>query len=197
MPGPDTDLDLTTFDVDAVYHFNPSSRFVPYVLAGVGYASADLDRPLVGTVSGVGPVRIDDDNGFTLNAAGIDLWAVDQLGHGLSPGTRGDFGTLADSSALAEALTATVEHERPGLPLIAAVGAPYLSGSVIVTCVPPPGEPVSANVCRSGYISSSRRHVAPRPIPMRWPDNGSDGGPAPSSETVSVSASRSMSNSRA
>ena len=58
--------------------------------------------------------------GFTLNAAGIDLWAVDQLGHGLSPGTRGDFGTLADSSALAEALTATVEHERPGLPLIAA-----------------------------------------------------------------------------
>ncbi len=45
---------------------------------------------------------------------------MDQLGHGLSPGTRGDFGTLADSSALAEALTATVEHERPGLPLIAA-----------------------------------------------------------------------------
>ena len=24
--------------------------------------------------------------GFTLNAAGIDLWAVDQFGHGLSPG---------------------------------------------------------------------------------------------------------------
>ena len=45
---------------------------------------------------------------------------MDQLGHGLSPGTRGDFGTLADSSALAETLTATVEHERPGLPLIAA-----------------------------------------------------------------------------
>ncbi len=58
--------------------------------------------------------------GFALNAAGIDLWAVDQLGHGLTPGTRGDFGTLADSSALAEALTVTVERERPGLPLIAA-----------------------------------------------------------------------------
>jgi alpha-beta hydrolase superfamily lysophospholipase len=58
--------------------------------------------------------------GFALNAAGIDLWAVDQLGHGLSPGPRGDFGTLGDSSALAEALTATVEQERPGLPLIAA-----------------------------------------------------------------------------
>jgi OOP family OmpA-OmpF porin len=68
LPGRDTDLDLTTFDVDAVYHFNPSGRFVPYVLAGVGYASADLDRPITGTLSGVGPVRIDDDNGFTVNA---------------------------------------------------------------------------------------------------------------------------------
>jgi OOP family OmpA-OmpF porin len=68
LPGRDTDLDLTTLDVDAVYHFNPSGRFVPYVLAGVGYASADLDRPILGTVSGVGPVRIDDDNGFTANA---------------------------------------------------------------------------------------------------------------------------------
>ncbi|MBJ7462068.1 MAG: alpha/beta fold hydrolase [Mycolicibacterium sp.] len=58
--------------------------------------------------------------GFTLNAAGIDLWAVDQLGHGLSPGRRGDVGTLADSSALAEALTVIVEQQRPGLPLIAA-----------------------------------------------------------------------------
>lgn len=68
LPGRDIDLDLTTFDVDAVYHFNPSGAFVPYVLAGVGYASADLDRPLTGTVAGVGPVRIDDDSGFTLNA---------------------------------------------------------------------------------------------------------------------------------
>jgi len=68
LPGRDIDLDLTTFDVDAVYHFNPGSRFVPYVLAGIGYASADLDRPIVGTVSGVGPSRINDDSGFTLNA---------------------------------------------------------------------------------------------------------------------------------
>jgi outer membrane beta-barrel protein len=63
LPTRDIDLDLTTFDVDAVYHFNPSSRFVPYVLAGIGYASADLDRPI-----GVGAARISDDNGFTLNA---------------------------------------------------------------------------------------------------------------------------------
>ena len=36
--------------------------------------------------------------GFALNAAGIDLWAVDQFGHGLSPGERGDFGSIEDSS---------------------------------------------------------------------------------------------------
>jgi alpha-beta hydrolase superfamily lysophospholipase len=57
--------------------------------------------------------------GFALNAAGIDLWAVDQYGHGLSPGERGDFGSLADSSALADRLTELAERERPGLPLVA------------------------------------------------------------------------------
>lgn len=57
--------------------------------------------------------------GFTLNAAGIDLWVVDQFGHGLTPGTRGDFGKIEDSSALAEALTVLAEKQNPGLPLIA------------------------------------------------------------------------------
>lgn len=57
--------------------------------------------------------------GFALNAAGIDLWAVDQFGHGLSPGTRGDFGSIEDSSALADALIDVVEQERSGIPLVA------------------------------------------------------------------------------
>ena len=57
--------------------------------------------------------------GFALNVAGIDLWAVDQFGHGLSPGTRGDFGSIEDSSALADSLTELAGRERPGLPLIA------------------------------------------------------------------------------
>jgi alpha-beta hydrolase superfamily lysophospholipase len=56
--------------------------------------------------------------GFALNAAGIDLWAVDQLGHGLSPGQRGDFGTIADSAKLAESLTQVAEQARPGIPLV-------------------------------------------------------------------------------
>ncbi|MET0496725.1 MAG: porin family protein [Steroidobacteraceae bacterium] len=68
LQGRDIDLDLTTLDVDAVRQFNTGSRLVPYVLAGVGYASADLDQPIVGTVNGIQPVRINDDNGFTVNA---------------------------------------------------------------------------------------------------------------------------------
>ena len=56
--------------------------------------------------------------GFALNAAGIDLWAVDQLGHGLTPGDRGDFGTLEASGALAEKLTELALDETPGIPLV-------------------------------------------------------------------------------
>lgn len=57
--------------------------------------------------------------GSALTAAGIDLWAVDQFGHGQSPGVRGDFGTIEDSGALAERLTVLAEQARPGVPLIA------------------------------------------------------------------------------
>jgi opacity protein-like surface antigen len=74
LPGRNIDFDLTTFDVDALYQFDSSSSFVPYVIAGVGYVGADLDRPITGTVGGVGTVRIDDDNGFTLNAGAGAKW---------------------------------------------------------------------------------------------------------------------------
>jgi len=67
LAGGDVDLDLTTIDLDAVWHFNRGNRVVTYVLAGVGYAQANLDDPILGTVNGQA-VRIDDDNGFTLNA---------------------------------------------------------------------------------------------------------------------------------
>ena len=79
LAGGDVDLDLTTFDVDAVWHFNPSARLVPYVLAGVGYATAKLDRPIVGTVNGQN-VSIGDDSGFTLNAGvGAKYFVTDQF----------------------------------------------------------------------------------------------------------------------
>jgi outer membrane beta-barrel protein len=79
LAGGDIDLDLTTLDLDAVWNFNNGSRFYPYVLAGVGYATADLDRRILGTV-GAQPVSIADDNGFTLNAGvGAKYLATDHL----------------------------------------------------------------------------------------------------------------------
>jgi outer membrane beta-barrel protein len=75
----DVDLDLSTLDVDAVWHFNSGSRFVPYAVAGIGYASADLDAPIRGAVNGT-LVSIEDDSGFTLNAGlGAKYFATDRF----------------------------------------------------------------------------------------------------------------------
>jgi alpha-beta hydrolase superfamily lysophospholipase len=57
--------------------------------------------------------------GFALNAAGIDLWAVDQFGHGLTPGERGDFTTLEASIGLADGLSELVRADRADIPLVA------------------------------------------------------------------------------
>lgn len=57
--------------------------------------------------------------GFALNAAGIDLWAVDQFGHGLTPGDRGDFRTLEASTALGERLAELTAADNPDVPLVA------------------------------------------------------------------------------
>lgn len=76
LAGRDVDFDLTTFDVDGIYHVGSSEKFVPYVLAGIGYVNGDLDRPIVGVAPGVGAVRIDDDNAFTFNAGVGAKWFV-------------------------------------------------------------------------------------------------------------------------
>jgi outer membrane beta-barrel protein len=79
LAGGDIDLDLTTFDVDAVWNYRNGTRFTPYAFAGVGYAIADLDRNILGTV-GATPVSIKDDDGFTLNAGlGARYQATDHL----------------------------------------------------------------------------------------------------------------------
>jgi len=67
LAGGDIDLDLTTVDIDAIWNIKTGSKFVPYLVGGAGYAQANLDRPIVGTVNGQA-VRIDDDSSFTLNA---------------------------------------------------------------------------------------------------------------------------------
>jgi opacity protein-like surface antigen len=79
VAGGDIDLDLTTFDADAVWNFRNSTRLYPYVFAGVGYAIADLDHRINGTVGGQ-PVSITDDSGFTLNTGvGVKYDATDHL----------------------------------------------------------------------------------------------------------------------
>jgi len=79
LAGQDIDLDLTTLDFDAVWNFDTQSKLVPYVLAGAGYAKANLDRPITGTVNGQ-PVSLDDDEGFTLNAGvGAKYFVTDNV----------------------------------------------------------------------------------------------------------------------
>lgn len=79
LAGGDIDLDLTTVDLDAVWHFNPGDRVVAYALGGVGYARANLDDPITGLVNGQ-PVVIDDDEGFTANAGlGAKFYVNDQV----------------------------------------------------------------------------------------------------------------------
>jgi len=67
VPGGDIDLDLTTLDVDAVWHFTPKARVVGYLVGGAGYATSSLDHRIRGTVVGQ-PVSIGDDGSFSLNA---------------------------------------------------------------------------------------------------------------------------------
>jgi outer membrane protein len=79
LAGADVDLDVTTLDVDAVWNFGGRSRWAPYLVAGVGYAWADLDNPIQGTLNDES-VSIDDDNGYTLNAGiGTRYLATDRI----------------------------------------------------------------------------------------------------------------------
>lgn len=55
-----------------------------------------------------------------LNASAIDLWALDQVGHGLSEGPRGDIGSVDALEANARTLTEIVARETPGVPTVLA-----------------------------------------------------------------------------
>ena len=59
-------LGLTTVDLDAVWNITPQYPIVAYVLAGGGYAWANLDRPIEGVINGR-PVVLTDSSGFTAN----------------------------------------------------------------------------------------------------------------------------------
>lgn len=55
-----------------------------------------------------------------LGAHGIDVWALDEIGHGLSAGERGQFDSFASLLANAQTLTDLVRAESPDAPLVVA-----------------------------------------------------------------------------
>jgi outer membrane beta-barrel protein len=80
----DSNLGLTTVDVDGVWNFTPDYRIagyriVGYTVAGVGYAWAHLDQPIQGGVGGRF-VTITDSNGLTANAGiGVKVYLTGNL----------------------------------------------------------------------------------------------------------------------
>ncbi len=84
MASGNSDLGLTTVDLDAVWYVIPDfslagHRFTAYTVAGVGYAWADLDHDLSG-VAGGRPVTITDSNSYTFNAGfGAKYYLMDNL----------------------------------------------------------------------------------------------------------------------
>ncbi len=72
-------LGLTTVDLDAVWNITPHYPIVGYVLAGAGYAWANLDIPIAGEINGR-PVILRDSNGFTANVGlGAKYYVMNNL----------------------------------------------------------------------------------------------------------------------
>ncbi len=55
--------------------------------------------------------------GNALNSAGIDLWALDEIGHGLTEGDRAVIGSIDDLVENGRRLTAIAEAAQPGRPV--------------------------------------------------------------------------------
>jgi outer membrane protein len=69
VAGGDSDLGLTTVDLDVLWNITPGFTWgghtlVPYTEVGVGYAWASLDHSLRGVI-GTTPVVLTDSNGYT------------------------------------------------------------------------------------------------------------------------------------
>ena len=55
--------------------------------------------------------------GNALNGAGIELWALDEIGHGLTEGDRAVIGSIGDLVENGRRLTAIAETAQPGIPV--------------------------------------------------------------------------------
>jgi opacity protein-like surface antigen len=67
VPGGENKLGFETVDLDAVWNITPQFPFVVYVLAGAGYAWANLDFPIAGETNGRAVV-LTNSNGYTADA---------------------------------------------------------------------------------------------------------------------------------
>jgi opacity protein-like surface antigen len=67
VPGGENKLGFETVDLDAVWNITPQFPFVVYVLAGAGYACANLDFPIAGETNGRAVV-LTNSNGYTADA---------------------------------------------------------------------------------------------------------------------------------
>jgi len=80
-------LGLTTVDLDAVWNITPQYPVIAYVLAGAGYAWANLDAPITGLTNGR-PVVLTDSNGFTAN---VGIGAKYYIGNNLFVDVQGRY----------------------------------------------------------------------------------------------------------
>lgn len=86
--GGDVDVDVYTVDANVVVDLTPQlsiggHKLQTYAAIGAGYAWADADGPITGTV-GSTVQTLDDDGGFTANAGlGAKLYFTDSLYAGL------------------------------------------------------------------------------------------------------------------
>jgi opacity protein-like surface antigen len=79
VPTSTDKLGLTTVDLDAVWNITPQYPIVAYVLAGAGYAWANLDTDIAGTINGR-PIVLTGSNGFTANAGvGAKYYVINNL----------------------------------------------------------------------------------------------------------------------
>jgi opacity protein-like surface antigen len=79
VTGGRNNLGLTTVDLDAVWNITPQYPVVVYILAGAGYAWANLDTSIAGVTNGRAVV-LTDSNGFTANAGiGVKYYLSNNL----------------------------------------------------------------------------------------------------------------------
>lgn len=100
-----------------------------------------------------------------LNAAGYAVYALDHPGHGRSPGTRGNIGSMAAAVAGVDLLARLAGERHDGVPLFVyghslggLISLQYLTGTPLDRIV---GAVISAPALDTGSVSAVEKVVAP------------------------------------